>query len=415
MSIDLSALLQEQVGGALSNFASSQLGESPSMASKAVALILPALLVKLSSQTGDASRMTQLFNLVTGPQVDSSLTQVEPSLIDKGRQWLSLLFGDSAGLTNLLAGRTGMSTDNTGTLMAAALPMLLGVLRSQVQSSKLTQPQFVSLLSGQRSLLDRVLGSELATALGLGAVATAPAAVEARPAAAPVTPPPARAVTPAPASGGWMKWLWLALAALAALLLLKFCGQKPAETAVPASGASAESVVVVPVEPASMPASEPAVVVPMASEPAMPAASGTAMAPAPDMTASAAATAAAAASAVASDLAADASAVKYENEVLSFYFATGKTDVDKMAADAVSADIVALGKEGKTLVVSGYNDPRGNKAKNEELSKNRAKAVKAYLMEQGVPEGKIELRKPVQTDGQSGSLAEDRRVDVKAE
>ena len=164
-----------------------------------------------------------------------------------------------------------------------------------------------------------------------------------------------------------------------------------------------------------MPASEPAVVVPMASEPAMPAASGTAMAPAPDMTASAAATAAAAASAVASDLAADASAVKYENEVLSFYFATGKTDVDKMAADAVSADIVALGKEGKTLVVSGYNDPRGNKAKNEELSKNRAKAVKAYLMEQGVPEGKIELRKPVQTDGQSGSLAEDRRVDVKAE
>lgn len=410
MSIDLSALLQEQVGGALSNFASSQLGESPSMASKAVALILPALLGKLSGQTGDASRMTQLFNLVTGPQVDSSLTQVEPSLIDKGRQWLSLLFGDSAGLTNLLAGRTGMSTDNTGTLMAAALPMLLGVLRSQVQSSKLTQPQFVSLLSGQRSLLDRVLGSELATALGLGAVATAPAAVEARPAAAPVTPPPARAVTPAPASGGWMKWLWLALAALAALLLLKFCGQKPAETAVPASGASAESIVVVPVEPASMPASEPAVVVPMASEPAMPAASGTAMAPAPDMTASAAA-----ASAVASDLAADASAVKYENEVLSFYFATGKTDVDKMAADAVSADIVALGKEGKTLVVSGYNDPRGNKAKNEELSKNRAKAVKAYLMEQGVPEGKIELRKPVQTDGQSGSLAEDRRVDVKAE
>ena len=410
MSIDLSALLQEQVGGALSNFASSQLGESPSMASKAVALILPALLGKLSGQTGDSSRMTQLFNLVTGPQVDSSLTQVEPSLIDKGRQWLSLLFGDSAGLTNLLAGRTGMSTDNTGTLMAAALPMLLGVLRSQVQSSKLTQPQFVSLLSGQRSLLDRVLGSELATALGLGAVATAPAAVEARPAAAPVTPPPARAVTPAPASGGWMKWLWLALAALAALLLLKFCGQKPAETAVPASGASAESIVVVPVEPASMPASEPAVVVPMASEPAMPAASGTAMAPAPDMTASAAA-----ASAVASDLAADASAVKYENEVLSFYFATGKTDVDKMAADAVSADIVALGKEGKTLVVSGYNDPRGNKAKNEELSKNRAKAVKAYLMEQGVPEGKIELRKPVQTDGQSGSLAEDRRVDVKAE
>ena len=65
MSIDLLALLQEKVGGALNNFASSQLGESPSMASKAVSLILPALLGKLAGQTGDASRMTQLFNLVT--------------------------------------------------------------------------------------------------------------------------------------------------------------------------------------------------------------------------------------------------------------------------------------------------------------------------------------------------------------
>ncbi|MFZ1365641.1 MAG: DUF937 domain-containing protein, partial [Brachymonas denitrificans] len=173
MSIDLLALLQEKVGGALNNFASSQLGESPSMASKAVSQILPALLGKLAGQTGDASRMTQLFNLVTGPQVDSTLVDIEPSLLDKGRQWLSLLFGDSAGLTNLLAGRTGLSADKTGTLMAAALPMLLGVLRSQVQTGKLTQPQFVSLLSGQRGLLDRVLGSDLATALGLGAVAAA--------------------------------------------------------------------------------------------------------------------------------------------------------------------------------------------------------------------------------------------------
>ena len=54
MSIDLLALLQEKVGGALNNFASSQLGESPSMASKAVSQILPALLGKLAGQTGAA-------------------------------------------------------------------------------------------------------------------------------------------------------------------------------------------------------------------------------------------------------------------------------------------------------------------------------------------------------------------------
>ena len=56
MSIDLLALLQEKVGGALNNFASSQLGESPSMASKAVSQILTALLGKLAGQTDQAVR-----------------------------------------------------------------------------------------------------------------------------------------------------------------------------------------------------------------------------------------------------------------------------------------------------------------------------------------------------------------------
>ena len=68
---------------------------------------------------------------------------------------------------------------------------------------------------------------------------------------------------------------------------------------------------------ASAPASEPAVVAPVASEPAMPAAS-----------AAPAAHASAAASAATSDLAADVSAVQYENQVLSFYFAIQSTGVE---------------------------------------------------------------------------------------
>lgn len=406
MSFDLTSLLQDKAGSVLSGYLTSQLGESPSVASKAVSLVLPALLGKLVGQSSDGNKMTQLFNLVTGPQIDANITSVEPSLLDKGRQLLSVLFGDTNPLVNLLAGKTGMSAGNTGNLLAAALPMLLGTLRGHVQSNNLTQPQFVSLLSGQRGFLDRVLGGDLLGALGLGGAAAAVGAQASgnnRPAAVP--PVATRAATPEPSGGGWMKWLWLALAALAALLLLKFCGQKPADTAaVPASAASAETVVVTPAAPASVAA--PAA---PASEPA-PAPS--AAAPAADASATAAAPAAADASASAN---ADAGTVKYENETLSFYFGTGKTTVDKNAADAVSAEIVAKGKEGKTLVVSGYNDPRGDKAKNAELSKNRAKAVKAYLVEQGVAEGKIDLRKPVETDGKSGSLAEDRRVDVKAE
>lgn len=103
-------------------------------------------------------------------------------------------------------------------------------------------------------------------------------------------------------------------------------------------------------------------------------------------------------------------AVVVENGIVKFYFASGKSDLAVGAEDALK-DVLAGVKAGKKAVVSGFHDKTGNQALNEELSKQRAFAVKNALMGLGVAENQIELRKPSDSEG-SGSKAEARRVEV---
>ena len=61
--------------------------------------------------------------------------------------------------------------------------------------------------------------------------------------------------------------------------------------------------------------------------------------------------------------------------------------------------------------VSGFHDPTGDAAHNEELAKNRAMTVRDAMMAAGVPESQIDMVKPIVTTG-GGDLAEARRVEV---
>ena len=97
------------------------------------------------------------------------------------------------------------------------------------------------------------------------------------------------------------------------------------------------------------------------------------------------------------------------NGAVKFYFATGKADVAPGAPEALK-DVLVAALGGKKIVVSGYHDSTGNAQANEELSKQRAFAVRTVLLGFGVPDKQIELRKP--SDTEAGSGAEARRVEV---
>jgi outer membrane protein OmpA-like peptidoglycan-associated protein len=98
---------------------------------------------------------------------------------------------------------------------------------------------------------------------------------------------------------------------------------------------------------------------------------------------------------------------------LSVYFDTASAVVTPDFA-TVAAPLKAWidANPGDRLVVSGYNDPRGDAAFNAELSKNRAQSVQAALEAMGVPAGAIDLEKPAETTDATTTLANARRVDI---
>ena len=97
------------------------------------------------------------------------------------------------------------------------------------------------------------------------------------------------------------------------------------------------------------------------------------------------------------------------------YFASGQKDLPTDAG-ATLAPVVDAAKAAseRRLVVSGFHDRTGNPEVNAELAKQRAFAVRDALVAAGVAESRIELRKPVQTEG-DGSDREARRVEVSVE
>lgn len=106
----------------------------------------------------------------------------------------------------------------------------------------------------------------------------------------------------------------------------------------------------------------------------------------------------------------DAASVTVENGIVKFYFASGKAELATGAGEAL-AGVISGAQSGGKLVISGFHDATGNPAKNVELAKQRAFAVRDALKAAGLPEARIEVKKPEQLSV-GGSQAEARRVEV---
>ena len=95
------------------------------------------------------------------------------------------------------------------------------------------------------------------------------------------------------------------------------------------------------------------------------------------------------------------------------YFEIGKAEVPAEAAKALDDALAALNADGtRKLMLSGFHDASGDPAKNAELAKERAKAVRAALTAKGAAADRVALRKPEQT-GADGPADEARRVEIR--
>jgi K(+)-stimulated pyrophosphate-energized sodium pump len=94
------------------------------------------------------------------------------------------------------------------------------------------------------------------------------------------------------------------------------------------------------------------------------------------------------------------------------FFVSGSAGLPGDAAQLLGPiiDFAKAHAEAK-IAISGFHDTSGNQQANEELAKNRAKAVREALKSAGIDEARIEMRKPEVTAG-GGNADEARRVEV---
>jgi K(+)-stimulated pyrophosphate-energized sodium pump len=94
------------------------------------------------------------------------------------------------------------------------------------------------------------------------------------------------------------------------------------------------------------------------------------------------------------------------------YFEVGSADLPADSTGGLEPVIAFLkANPSTTAVVSGYHDPSGDTATNEELARDRARAVQIALEGAGIEAARIELEKPAVTTG-SASPDDARRVEV---
>jgi K(+)-stimulated pyrophosphate-energized sodium pump len=94
------------------------------------------------------------------------------------------------------------------------------------------------------------------------------------------------------------------------------------------------------------------------------------------------------------------------------YFGLDKTDLPADVQTTLGEVVTFLkGNDAAKASISGFHDPSGSKAHNEELALNRARAVRGALEQAGIPKERVIMQKPAETTG-TGKPEEARRVEV---
>lgn len=97
------------------------------------------------------------------------------------------------------------------------------------------------------------------------------------------------------------------------------------------------------------------------------------------------------------------------------FFETGKSALPADSATLLEPTIEWLISHPDTkAVISGYHDARGNRESNQKLAKARAQASMDALLAASVESTRIEMRKPIETEG-TGNEEEARRVEISIE
>jgi outer membrane protein OmpA-like peptidoglycan-associated protein len=382
MITDILGLLTAGPTKTLIGEAGKLLGESESGLQTAVGSLMPALLGGMMQKAATPTGAGDLFKLISGANVDTNLLgnlagalggSGAQTLMSLGSSLASGLLGEkSGGLASALASAAGIKPSSAISLLGMATPMLFSVVKKLIGDNRLDAGGLADLLLGQKEHLSKVnVDPRVAGALGASSFAGLLGGLPASLAKAAGVPPPRAPMPPPPPQPSFLRRILPWLAALIAAWLVWQCAM-PTKTAPDAKAPAASA-------PAPAPAPAPAA------------------APAPAPVPAAAPTPAATTASL----------------PVSVFFETGSAAIGEEDKKAIATAAAAVKAGTARVDLTGYTDKTGDPAKNEELAKERAMAVRQALVAAGVPESAIGMKPPAFVTGAVDDRMA-RRVDIVA-
>lgn len=359
MNANLLSLAQNALGGDFAKLAGQFLGESQSATQSAIGSLLPALLGSIAQKGATQQGASSLMSLINGANLDvSSLGNIAGLFAGDGAGVKGLLKAGASLIPALFGDKVGALTNalsSSSGIGGTSASNLLGMAVPLVLTFLKKYIGDKGLNAGSLSSLLAGQGSHLQGALDsrlTGALGFAsPAAFLGGLGSQAVE---AAGTAAAAASSGFMRWLPWLVGAAALLFLWNMFSGKPTPTPAPAPAAKA-------VAPPAAPA--PAAV-----------------------------------------------AVTLPAKV---YFDVGAATIGADGNKTISAVADLVKKDAVKIAITGYTDKTGDQARNEELAKNRALAVRDALKAAGVAESVIEMKMPMFVElGTAGGEAEARRVEI---
>lgn len=410
--------LKQSVPPQLLSGLATRVGESEAGVAKALGGIFPALLGGILNKTSDPAApgtLDQLMGLLkTTPSVDSLTSQPQALLNPTDEhsglggiagQFVSTFLGDkTTAVTALIAKISGLKNTSASSLLQLAAPLVLGTLGKKVSEGNLSADGLASYLATQKSNIMAAAPVGLSGALGLAdGLDQGQGHIE------PLTP-----IDPPQKSSSLKSILMAAALALIALFAWKSCSSTTdtSKQAAPTSSAAAPAATTTPPAAVDNPA-------PTEAEQQLAKLGNLAKVTLPNGTVL------------------NLPELGVENKLLAFINDSSKAvdttswfSFDRLLFDTGGATLQASSQEQLNNIaqmmkaypnvkvkLGGYTDNVGAPELNLNLSQNRADAVRAQLMNLGVPAERLEAKgygpeHPVASNDTAEGRRQNRRIDI---
>ncbi|MFD1215969.1 MULTISPECIES: OmpA family protein [Microbulbifer] len=348
-------------------------GQTQSAFSTGAASVLAGMLNKAGSESGLGALLNMATNAtsmdLSSPSDIFSDTNKMKSLQDTGGNLLDNILGNHKdGVINVLSSSLGLDGAKGGSLLRTAAPVIMSLVGKLVKSKGLNMSGLAALLLGQKAHIQDKIPSGLLKELDAGSLdeIAERTVVETTPRDTPHaahTPPPAK-------KSGFGKWLWPLLIALGVLWALNMCAKKDKMEDETGGVVMEQDEVVVEEQPAGTGTTDDT--------------TGSLDTTPPD-------------SATSGDFAQNfrdylANAQRDPNQEfpLTIEFPTdGSTPNSASIPDVQALIQIMENNPGLKIAIEGHTDSDGDAVANQQLSEERARAVRAMLINAGVDETRV--------------------------